>query len=593
MKGTFISSDYIKARDNSIRLVELNTDTVVYGGLTEDEFNWQPLVDFISGSYNTLHIINKPEIHTDAVQALRRLMGNELPAVTISETTLDLLEVYPDEVEDAEDKFVLRMAYDENAILDSEYCANSLKPLQLMHEYNHASEIVPFYAVSGSTTYDTLNTASYSENVPNVVKKSNQGFSDVSFHKITDWNAAKSNLHSGSYMQSFEISSESLSDNVAWSYRNYSIVYGPSLSAIDLGTTITYAKFSLPTIAQADIAGISSNTDLPVKHYHEFSTSEIKRQRRREGLFNTEHFVSASGADVAIGDVKVGQVFKSFYIPGMPDTDLASTYMQYSIDGNSFPAGSAITGSTVQGAMQVHDNDEALVVGLKYSGSAEVYYLGTTTSLLSYSSGSDNNKFRTLSDITEEDTYLVDINNNVVDIEENKLIILNNPTGSFSTVNLEPVDNVVIGNTPVFFAYHNNKQKCFMPGAEILMQDGTLKAIEDIKIGDSVQAKDGTSCLVEDTYIYNVQSIKKMYSNGNLTVTDSHPLFIDGKWSTADKLGWESKYMFVDKLYNLKTDNSFIIEGIAASGITHNSLKVSKDESGFTNISRFTSVNQI
>ena len=137
MKGTFISSDYIKARDNSIRLVEVNTDTVVYGGLTEDEFSWQPLVDFISGSYTKLHIISKPEIHLETVTALRTLVGNELPSVAVTETSLDLLEIYPDDVEDAADKFILRMAYDDNAIIDSEYCKNSFKTLQLMHEYNH------------------------------------------------------------------------------------------------------------------------------------------------------------------------------------------------------------------------------------------------------------------------------------------------------------------------------------------------------------------------------------------------------------------------------------------------------------------------
>ena len=591
MKGTFISSDYIKARDNSIRLVEINTDTVVYGGLTESEFSWQPLVDTLSsGSYNSLHIIYKPELHLDTVTALRTLVGNELPSVNVSVTTLDLLEIYPDDIEDADDKYILRMAYDENAILDSEYCKNSFKALQLMYEYNHTSSIVPFYGVSGSTTYDTLNTASYSDNVPNAVVKWNQGNSDVMFHKITNWSAAKSDLNSQyAYLQSFEISSEALSDNVAWAYRNYSIVYGASLSSLDLGTTIAYPKFSLPSIAQVNIPGISTNTELPVKHYHEFSTSEIKKQRRREGLFNTEHFISASGDEIAISDVAAGQTLKSFYVPGMPDTDLASTYTQYELTGSSFPAGSQITGSVVQANITSTDNDEALIVGLKYSGSDETYYLGATTSLLSYSSGSNSIKFRTLSDIEEDDIYLVDTNNNVVDIIENKLIILNQPTGSFTSVNLEPVDNIVIGNTPVFFAYHNDKQKCFMPGSDILMEDGSLKAIENIKIGDSIQSKDGTSCLVEDTYIYDVRSIKKMYFRDNLIVTDSHPLFFNDEWNTADKLGWDSKYMFVDKLYNLKTKDNFIVEGIAASGRTHDSLDVSVDENGYTKLA----VNQI
>ena len=459
MKGTFISSDFIKARDNSIRLVEVNTDTVVYGGLTEDEFSWQLLVDFISGSYTTLHIISKPEIHLDAVNALKTKVESQLPSLIVSESISNLLEVYPDNVTDAADKFILRMAYDENAILDSEYCKDSFNALKLMHEYSHTSSIIPFYAVSGSTTFDTLNTASYSDNVPNaVVKYKDRVNEDVMFQKYTDWSAAKTNLNSSSYMQSFEISSESISDNVAWSYRNYSIAYGSDLDTIDLGTAIKYAMFSLPTTSQVNIAGISSNTELPIKHYHEFSTGDIKKQRRREGLFVTEHFVSQSNQDVAIGDVTAGQVFKSFYIPGMPDTDSPSIYNSYVITGSSFPSGSQITGSVVQAAVKTYDNDEGIILGLKYSGSDERYYLGSTTSLLSYSSGSDNIKFRTLADLNEDDVYLVDINSNIIDIEENKVILLNTPTGSFSSVNLEPVDNVVIGNTPVFFAYHNNKQ---------------------------------------------------------------------------------------------------------------------------------------
>lgn len=126
--------------------------------------------------------------------------------------------------------------------------------------------------------------------------------------------------------------------------------------------------------------------------------------------------------------------------------------------------------------------------------------------------------------------------------------------------------------------------KCFIEGSKVLMGDGSLKSIENIKTGDKVKTKEGKTVSVEDTFIYNVQSIKKMYSKDNLTVTDSHPVFIKGEWATADKLGWDSKLMFVDKLYNLKTENNFIIEGIAASGTTHEYLDVITDSNGYNKI---------
>ena len=60
-----------------------------------------------------------------------------------------------------------------------------------------------------------------------------------------------------------------------------------------------------------------------------------------------------------------------------------------------------------------------------------------------------------------------------------------------------------------------------------------------------------------------------MYSKGTSPkVTDGHPLWIDDKWQTADKLGWESEMMYVDNLYYLQTDDNYIIfGGIPATGV--------------------------
>ena len=461
MKGTFISSDYIKARDNSIRLLELNTDTVVFDDIIDVEFSWQPLIDFISGSYNELHIIHKPQLHYKVVQNLKDKVASQLPSLIVNESTAGIDDLYPPAVTDSDDKFILRMAYDDNAILDSEYCANSFNALKLMYDNDYTSSIAPLYGVSGSVTYDTLNTASYSSNVPNVVVKlKHNPIFDVKFHHINDFSSFKSDLSTGSFATSFEISDESISDNVAWSYRNYSIVHGSTLSTIDLGTSIKYAEFALPTTSDVNILGMTDNTELDNKHYYEFSTSTFKAQKRREGVFNTEHFISASGVDVAIGDTYLGQVLRSFYVEGMPDSDEAEVYYNYEITGSNWPSGSQITGSVVTVAAEEFQNWEGLIVGFKFSGSDERYYVGPSTSLLTYHSGSDNIKFRAAYGLDEDDIYVIDADNNIVDIEESKYIVLNEPTGSFYTVDLEPTDNIILGDSNIpafFFAFHNPK----------------------------------------------------------------------------------------------------------------------------------------
>ena len=71
MKGILLSTDFVKASDDTIRFIEANTDTVVYHDIMDVEFSWQPFIDHISGSYNTLHVVYKPELHYEAFHNLK------------------------------------------------------------------------------------------------------------------------------------------------------------------------------------------------------------------------------------------------------------------------------------------------------------------------------------------------------------------------------------------------------------------------------------------------------------------------------------------------------------------------------------------
>ena len=72
---------------------------------------------------------------------------------------------------------------------------------------------------------------------------------------------------------------------------------------------------------------------------------------------------------------------------------------------------------------------------------------------------------------------------------------------------------------------------------------------------------------VLDSFIWNVDDTIPMYTNGKLTVTDGHPLWIDDKWQTADKLNWENEMMYIDNLYYLQTENNYIVEEFTVSGM--------------------------
>ncbi len=80
---------------------------------------------------------------------------------------------------------------------------------------------------------------------------------------------------------------------------------------------------------------------------------------------------------------------------------------------------------------------------------------------------------------------------------------------------------------------------CFLAGTPILLADGTIKLIEEIKVGDAVLSFD-ESCNKQqkDTVKAVMQNKTKGYYliNGHLKVTGEHPFYVKGEWKKAKDL---------------------------------------------------------
>ena len=119
--------------------------------------------------------------------------------------------------------------------------------------------------------------------------------------------------------------------------------------------------------------------------------------------------------------------------------------------------------------------------------------------------------------------------------------------------------------------------KCFIKDSKVHMNDGTLKSIQDVKIGDEVKLYNGKA-KVKNVLIHNINDIERIYNNGSCYTTDEHPLYINNRWTNAKELNWDSELQFIDKLYNLETESTFIVNNIIASGsiekLSKESIKV-------------------
>ena len=132
MKGTLFSADFIEDSNGQFRILEINTDT------TTPEFNLQyfdysDLINVLNvNNITKFTIIHKPGLHN-------RLVNHLSSSLNVSASFIDTIDVfseninviYPTQVDDSSDTFILRMAYDESSIFDSEYCKGTLNLLKL------------------------------------------------------------------------------------------------------------------------------------------------------------------------------------------------------------------------------------------------------------------------------------------------------------------------------------------------------------------------------------------------------------------------------------------------------------------------------
>ena len=186
MKGTVFSADFVKDSNGNLRLLELNTDTGFIGQELVN-FDFSGFLSVLSSnSITTLDIIYKPLLHIDFVNKLVEEVNNNLPSVTVINLhDENFNSIYPTSVPDAEDKFVLRLAYDETAIFDSVYCKNRLNVYNLFTEDSITDYCVGYYNSSSLGTYDTLTREVNASNIPDAtIKDVYESFNPIDFFKI-------------------------------------------------------------------------------------------------------------------------------------------------------------------------------------------------------------------------------------------------------------------------------------------------------------------------------------------------------------------------------------------------------------------------
>jgi hypothetical protein len=545
MKGTFFSADFVRDENDNLRLIEINTDT----GIVESQksvFDWTDFFNILSeNNINELEVLFKESVQAPIISSLTEYISlNQTSITTFNPIMVPEDSIFPSTPMDSDNKFILRMAYDETAILDSEYAKGTLNLLKLFVDNEEGNSVVNFYHSSSlQGVYNTLDDSIFTpQNMPDLISKTlieehvahtfyKIGKSDLSLPERIE-GFINENQASDLVFEQYHYSPDSLIDNSnhVSSIRTFHVVYGSNLDLCTVAEYEVMSVFELPTTIEFNNEIISN--EIPSKHYYEFATNHVKNLRH--GFLGDTEILDANNEGVEIRNAVIGDTFKSYFIENAPNTDDTMVINSWKFSGSTLPSGSYETTSTLVDVYtdETYTNEMTIIT----FGDEELI-VGGETRLLTYDSFFDVIEYVRVLDLNTGDK-IIKTTGEFVDITKIETAIFEEPQTVYA-LNLEDVDSFILKVQNIhgfslgsFFGIAHN---CFVAGTKVQMEDGTEKNIEEIVVGDKVvsyneelkqnEIKEVLSC----TKNTNKKLVKYHFSNHtSIVATPEHPFYIDG-----------------------------------------------------------------
>lgn len=274
MKGVLIGTDYLEQGDE-VKILEINTNTQMFNDGVE-MLDLNPL-------FSTLVSNNITEFHyifTEDISAAPMGTGNKFidkiqflcseNNITFYEYQVGRNSVTVPYIEDDDNKFILRQAYDTYAILDTNYTSDKMNFFSLMND----SPYVPntyFSSSEDNLFLDNIDLVNFNTSHPNLIQKDRYPSLDFSdYPKLSiipdeeNLNTKKENLsNSPNYLiQEFIYDDKNIVDGYYSVIRTFDIIFGGNLDVINLGG---YRQSAPVSLTFSDNNFSSSSYDLDSK----------------------------------------------------------------------------------------------------------------------------------------------------------------------------------------------------------------------------------------------------------------------------------------------------------------------------------------
>ena len=319
MKATIIGSDFLQ-KDGSIKFLEVNTNTTIYND-GADFLDYTALFDML----NTNSITEFHFIWTEGVAfapltqpfRFKQILQSKCLENNIAYTEYSVPKnsLTVPLVEDADNKFILRQAFDTTALIDDMYCADKFEFFNLMSDSTYVPKT---YYTSDTLTLNTLDGVDYTSITnPNVLIKARRPAYDsrqypalytISNNTELDY-IKETELQSDYLAQEFIFSEENLVEDRYSIIRGIDIIYGSNLDIINMGG---YTQSTVMPISLYVDEFVSGSNKLNQKSRYKYITKEVGKSTGDDYHTDADSdILKYDGSLVNVNTIQLGDYMRS------------------------------------------------------------------------------------------------------------------------------------------------------------------------------------------------------------------------------------------------------------------------------------------
>lgn len=539
MKGVFIGADLLKL-ENEVKLLEINTDVDLFGS----DISYLELgglfTYLVDNAYTKLVLIYKSIYVANEVLTSFETKCAE-NNITFQKIIIPNNSITIPSIQEEENTFYFRMAYDSTAIIDDIYCRDKSEVVKLLFESNNEN-ILPktFVRYSGDDeAFDNLTTLSGNGAHPNVIiKKILPDFYKTRYPEFINLDSTgsletiKSGLSGGLMIQDFQYNQSGLQDGqICDVIRVWVLLLQDAETMIELGGHLTKNPLTL------DANAITyTNNVLDNKWRSMYFSNPKVITKGVPADYDVIKIVDGVETVTNLYDISVGDVIKSVKLLGLDQNESLDYKTNWSATGSindiiEYTTASVVNKSAIDYA--------GWLTQITYASGS---ITGTTTltqneAIFIQDSIDGTFKFKSVIDLASTDLMVASADT-IATIVSNENVWF---SGSIATLNIEPDDVFVAGsdlnqiNTSTIGAIVHNFKGCswccFDENTKVVM-DGEDKFIKDVEIGDMVYSLNFETGEKELKEVYDKVSpvqtdmVEVKLTNGtiNLNTTD-HPYY--------------------------------------------------------------------